>query len=447
MKARTKIQKKVAALSARLPKGLTEEQLKYGIEHCFGHYAWKRASGRIVCSDCGQTFNDYQYVEGLSDREKVICPICGAKLKVEHTSKRTFHTRTYYLVTAKRGGMTVFRMFMIDKDCKAGRKAEYSYCEAVQNWIEDSGRETVMALPRCNNSYYYDLWALSGDLQIRSNKSRWGYDNEYHFHAAAVYPRGSVSDILKRNGWRNRETSCCPATLAVSLLTDGKAETLAKTGQYALLDRYVTNQAYIEEYWPSVRICLRHGYIVHDATIWRDMVATMDELGYDIRNPHYVCPDDLNAMHDLMLERKRKRDERREEMDRGKTIAKYEDKYRKLKGRYFGLSFADGDITVQPLQSVAEFAEEGDAMHHCVFEMGYYKNPHSLILSARIAGKRIETIEFDLKTLKVAQSRGVRNSNTPYHDRIIALVESNADKIRKLMPRRKQKQGRRLANG
>ena len=152
-------------------------------------------------------------------------------------------------------------------------------------------------------------------------------------------------------------------------------------------------------------------------------------------------------MHDLMLERNLIRDERREEMESPKPIAKYEEKYRKLKGRYFGLSFADGDITVQPLQSVAEFAEEGDAMHHCVFEMGYYKNPHSLILSARIAGKRIETIEFDLKTLKVAQSRGVCNSNTPYHDRIIALVESNADKIRKLMPRRKQKQERRSANG
>lgn len=446
MKPRTKIQKKVAALSERLPKRLTEDQLRYAIEHCFHHYAWRRASGRMVCSDCGETFDDYQYVEGLSDREKVTCPICRATLTVEHTSKRTFRTRSYYLVTAKRGDMTVFRMFMIDKDCKAGRKAEYSYFEAVQNWIEDSGRETVVALPRCNNNYYYDLWARGGDLQIRSNKSRWGYDNEYHFHAAAVYPRGSVSDILKRNGWRNRATSCCPATLAVSLLTDVKAETLAKTGQYALLDRYVTNQADIEEYWPSVRICLRHGYIVQDASIWRDMVAAMDELGYDIRNPRYVCPEDLHAMHNLMLERKRKRDERRDEMDRRKTIAKYEENYRKQKGRYFGLSLVDGDITVQPLKSVAEFADEGVAMHHCVFEMGYYKNPHSLILSAHIAGKRIETVEFSLKTLRVLQSRGVCNSTTPYHDRIIALVESNADKIRKLMPRRKANE-RRPANG
>jgi len=39
----------------------------------------------------------------------------------------------------------------------------------------------------------------------------------------------------------------------------------------------------------------------------------------------------------------------------------------------------------------------------------------------------------DLRTLKVVQSRGVCNSSTEYHDRIIALVESNAEQIRQRM--------------
>ena len=38
-----------------------------------------------------------------------------------------------------------------------------------------------------------------------------------------------------------------------------------------------------------------------------------------------------------------------------------------------------------------------------------------------------------MRTLKVVQSRGVCNSNTEYHDRIIKLVEDNAEQIRKRM--------------
>ena len=47
---------------------------------------------------------------------------------------------------------------------------------------------------------------------------------------------------------------------------------------------------------------------------------------------------------------------------------------------------------------------EGKAMHHCVG--GYHRRKDSLILSATIDGKRIETIEVSLTTLKVVQSRG-----------------------------------------
>ena len=72
-------------------------------------------------------------------------------------------------------------------------------------------------------------------------------------------------------------------------------------------------------------------------------------------------------------------------------------------------------------------------MRHCVWSNSYYLKKHSLILSATIDGVRIETIEVSLKTFKVVQSRGVCNTNTEYHDRIIALVDSNMNLIRKRM--------------
>ena len=77
-------------------------------------------------------------------------------------------------------------------------------------------------------------------------------------------------------------------------------------------------------------------------------------------------------------------------------------------------------------------AEEGEAMHHCVYKMGYYKKENSLILSAKDKkGKRIETIEIDLKTFKVVQSRSVNNGNSSQHEEIIRLCNNNMNLIQK----------------
>ena len=79
--------------------------------------------------------------------------------------------------------------------------------------------------------------------------------------------------------------------------------------------------------------------------------------------------------------------------------------------------FTDGQIAVRVLESVKEIIMEGKAMHHCVGTNGYYKKADSLILSATIDGKRIETVEVSLSQLKVIQSRGVCNKQTEYHDK------------------------------
>ena len=70
-------------------------------------------------------------------------------------------------------------------------------------------------------------------------------------------------------------------------------------------------------------------------------------------------------------------------------------------------------------------------MHHCVYTNEYYKLSDSLILSARIGEKRIETIEVSLKTFEIVQSRGVCNKNTEYHNSTIGLVKQNIGLIRK----------------
>lgn len=101
--------------------------------------------------------------------------------------------------------------------------------------------------------------------------------------------------------------------------------------------------------------------------------------------------------------------------------------------KFFGIRFTDGTIQVHVLESVQEHLDEGVAMHHCVFDNTYYLKENSLILSATIEGRRIETIEVNLDTLKVVQSRGVCNKNTEYHDQIVSLVNANRKLIRQRM--------------
>ena len=52
-----------------------------------------------------------------------------------------------------------------------------------------------------------------------------------------------------------------------------------------------------------------------------------------------------------------------------------------------------------------EYYEEGTKQDICVFGAGYYRKENTLILSARIDGQIVETVEVDLRTLKVVQSK------------------------------------------
>ena len=165
--------------------------------------------------------------------------------------------------------------------------------------------------------------------------------------------------------------------------------------------------------------------------MWRDTIDLLRHFGKDTNSPKYVCPTDLKAEHDkLVIKRNRQRERERTEEQRRKAVED-EKNYLKDKGMFFGLMFSDNLILIKVIESVEEMEAEGKAMHHCVG--GYHRRKDSLILSATIDGKRIETIEVSLTTLKVVQSRGVCNSNTEYHNRIIRLVEDNVGLIQQRM--------------
>lgn len=64
---------------------------------------------------------------------------------------------------------------------------------------------------------------------------------------------------------------------------------------------------------------------------------------------------------------------------------------------FLGMEIRDSDLVIRPLENISQFYAEGKAMHHCVYKLEYYNRPECLILSARVGGERMETLEVSLK--------------------------------------------------
>lgn len=428
MKPRTKLQKQVAELSSKLP-AITEKQRQWAIDNCFERKGYLRKN-TVWCTECGNT-----WLAGESELATqllgVECPHCHSSLKVSRSQKRKDEVKEYYTIVTTCNGFQVLRHYIAMKSCKVGFAARYDVDEAVQNWITPDGSDEIMARMTRQSIFYIDLWDWSSPLTNKGSIENVHVSDKYNVFANHIYPVRRIIPELRRNGFKGHFHSVCPLSLFKHLLRDSRTETLIKARQYALLGYSISHS--LRELWPSIRICIRNKYIIKDASMWRDYLGFLNYFGMDTHNAKYVCPENLKGAHDLWMKKKNKVEAKRKEEERRKEAAVADAEYKKLKSKFFDICISDGVIAIGVLKSVQEFLEEGESMHHCVFSGGYYEKKDSLVLSAHIGDKRIETIELSLKTLEIIQSRGICNKNTEYHDRIIGLVKQNIHLIRQKM--------------
>ncbi|NLB56241.1 MAG: hypothetical protein GX811_10850 [Lentisphaerae bacterium] len=420
MKPKNKFQTQVVEASKTLPK-LTKEQVEWGYKNGIDHIGHRTAKGVITCTKRGHSWQGAGYlVATLTDCN---CPNCKTKLKVETTKKRKFESRYYMTVITAHKGYQVLRSVMLFCSEKVGETAKYDYSEVMQRWIAPSGKHCTLAkLRQTMGTCYYDAWIFHSDLELRhENSNNKYYVNVYDkIFTGVVYPRMKLIPELKRTGYKKGLYGQKPLDLFRTLLTDSRAETLMKTGYTKLLKRIMdSGWKNIDKYWQSVRICIRNGYKINDATLWCDYIDNLRFFGKDLYNAKYVCPTDLKAEHDRYMLKKAKADTQAE---LEKQLEK-EAEFKAIKAKFFGLIFSDGRISVRVLESVQEIVAEGQAMHHCVGS--YSTKEDSLILSATIDGKRIETVEVSISKLKVIQCRGLCNKNSEHHSRILSLVNNN----------------------
>ena len=420
MKPRNKFEKAVLEQSKHL-RPITKQQSKWAFRECIEHFAYRLPKGRTTCMDCGHSWVMNKH------RETCTCPHCRAKLQVKETYEPKLQQKQYFTILTTCGEFQVLRMFLLIVGMEKGYKAQTSIIEIGQYWWNMQGRKAVVAIQRVLG-HYVDTFSYYSPMAIRN-------DNEAYQHIAysPIYPKFKVIDILRRNGFKDNFYGIVPTQLIPALLTDSRVETLLKAGSTDHLRYFLGNRRTFEDLWQSYKIAVRNGYEIADISLWSDYVDTLRRLGKDIHNPKYLCSTDLKGEHDRIHEELLRLREREEIEQKQKKAIEDEKRFKELKSKFFGIAFTDGTIHVHVLESVQEYLDEGVSMHHCVFSNAYYLKEDSLILSAIIEGKRIETIEVSLRTLEVVQSRGVCNKNTEYHEQIVNLVNANRGLISRRM--------------
>lgn len=452
MKPYTKLQRKCMELQERLPK-LTEAQEKWIWRQEFktGDYLLRGRGGKhsgVWCHVCGQfdEIGSEKVFKHDKTRGQHRCSCCGKKIEVRQRGyvdswqrlKKQTNMRVGFITTC--GGMQVVRVFNLYREVAPMRKIEERIDEVFTVWYDvDKDKEVVISKPYTYN-FYNSYWSLDEPMKVARKRRTLSYggNDTYDLAYDTFYPRTKVLPVLKRNGWSNKLTKVknSPIRIWKALLHEPIAEGLVKQGQLAIFD-YLLDTGM--EDWRHgggyrlalVKICTRHGYIIKDARMWNDVIGMLEELGMDKRSPKYICPDSLKAMHDWLMDKtaRLRAKKKKEEQRRENRI--WEKKYAEDKARYLPITFDNGVVFCHVIQSVEEMLEEGECMHHCVYDAGYYKRPESLILSARDkAGKRLETVEVNLKTYKVVQSRALQNGRTSLHEDIVSLVEKNMSLVR-----------------
>lgn len=423
--------------------------VKWAYRHCFKPVAlWWKHRGKnnqeIWCQCCGHR----EPCDGwlVMSSEVWVCPECGAKCEVKNYKDGASEKNTGSLVSTIEvfKGVQVVRTFEASRcNYNDGGKTRYGITELYQIWMLENGREIITSIGYDRACNYFH-WHFGSPYSIGRHSSGGGgyyyFNDVYNVNCNFIYPRLNISPFFRMKGidkdmvrWLVRNNINIPDAFC-SLAKDARMETLLKTGYQALFVRFVKADISLGKYWKSINICHRHGYAIDDAIVWCDHIDMLDELGMDIHNQKYICPEDLRKQHDrLSMRLARKRDKEKLERDIANAAAA-EGKYREMREKFFGLLFRGEHITIVPIRSVREMAVEGRELHHCVFSMKYYEKEDSLLLSARSndTHEPVETIELDLKSFRILQSRGHCNQDSPFHDEILSLVNNNIPAIRKL---------------
>lgn len=339
-------------------------------------------------------------------------------------------TTEYFAIFEKKGDWQVIRMFMY----RSYSKKNEIFHEPLRYWLKGDGSYVIEAKQRqCLGNYYIDAWIVGSELSIKPNG---GSRDVRQLYCNFAKVHSLIPELKRINNFTAKNplvTGLMPFWLTHSLLTNNRIETFFKLNQKYLAWKFYHYDQLTETLWQSIRVALRHGYHwdeQKEINDWCDMIRDLEYLGLDTRNPHYICPANLDEAHQHYIDKRREQAGLERLMREINEVEAYEPYFAATREQFFDMVLTDKEISVSVIPSAKAIKEEGKKMHHCVGS--YYNKEHSLILSAKINGKRVETIEVSLDSYTLVQSRGICNKSTKYHKRIVNLINANLDFIRVL---------------
>ena len=427
MEPKTAFHREILKCRSKLPT-ISLAQIRYVEDNLYKHFAYTTRHGISWCTRCGYSWKSENHLaDSVCGTE---CPVCHEQLEYCSTDKRVFREGGYFTLMTVCQGHQVIRCFRVDLERRYRKPAAYKYTEVIQYWISRTGQTAVLSKKRVPFTYN-DKWYNDSPMELRK------YDcYKDYIRIALPYKRNIFLPELLRSGFDGNFHGVPPVKFISCLLYCSSYETLLKQGDTTtmklLMDRVGKR---IDRYWPSMKICRRHGYHIPDYTIWIDHIDLLRHFKKDIHSPKYICPEDLIKEHNRLVCKRNLEIEQEKIKKKVMEAYTHEDNYRKAKGKYFGLYFTDGTIEIKVLSSVADFVKEGTVLKHCVYANDYYQRSSSLILSARLTAEPdlpVETIEISLNTFEIIQSRGYKNSHSPYHESIISLMKSSIPQIRSI---------------
>lgn len=417
---KTIIEKEISHLSTTL-KPISAQMQTWVEKNIF--LKWGVLSrGKFHCLECTHSWKPES--QSKSCEKYIKCTTCKGRLKMQGCNQVHFREIEYSAVLDVCQGYQVVRIICSHKHMKKNNTPAYFHKEVMQHWINQKGEVRTMSLSTNVFSNVYDAWQYRSPLEIRPKNFQ--NSPKYRINPYKVFPKIKVLPVLKRNGFKTSFYDIAPQILFTSLLKDSIAETLLKSSQTSLLSYYLmSHEQHIKENWQAVKACLKHQYHIQDYRVWEDHIALLRWFKKDISFPVFVCPENLNEAHDKLVAKKRAIQRKKYLQKMRSEIINAQAIYSEEKKKFFGLCFTEKDLTIKVLENVQEFMEEGDTLHHCIFTNEYYKKKDSLILSARIDNKPIETIEISLSKMEVAQCHGMKNNKSQYHEVIMNLLKRN----------------------
>lgn len=433
-------------IGSKLP-ALTDKHKDYMNRHAIEHFIYYTSPKRCWCTHCGARFS----LGAIHDKET--CPNCGLQSSTKKSSTQKADLSAYSLVMQTRGDWQILRYFFVESFTTAeGYKPKSQYAinyknsryhtEVLRMWFNPITKQHfVERLPIVMFPAWRKIpYRLNEELRVvsaTSERSEWSKEWMYK----ETCPYGTIHPYYRKRGvtMKNSTYLCVDEYMR---LADKKpwAESLLKMGQIKIANSCLWDNSFIRNYERQVRIAIRHGFDFQNVLLrdYEDYLRDLKELGMDTTNPKYLAPADFIATHQAIHERVQKKREienerRRREYEIEQAIKQEKVKigFEFRKKVYAGLIIKGHGLTIEPLLTVEQYKEEGHAMHHCVG--GYIaSHPNALILSAKMDGKRVETIEVDMVKWVIIQSRAVCNGVSKQHGEIVDLVNGKMAMLKRM---------------